>query len=321
MAALSETEKKFIKIVEEKDATEKQRKITEINTGVICIKEPILRKYIYMIKNNNNQKEFYLTDLISLLSDNNHNVSSFSIKDELETMGINSKKDLVSLERKLLVRKATDLLEKGVLIRDVQRTDIKGNLKVQKDVDIDINCIFEDEVSIGSSSTIGHNCYLNRCKIGKNVHIKPNTIIFGATIGDNCIVGPYARIRPGAVLKNNSQVGNFVEVKNSIIGTGTKINHLSYIGDAILGSNINVGAGCITCNYDGEKKHKTKIESNSFIGSGTRLVAPVTVAKGSYIAAGSTVTKDTPGDGSLTIARSKQVSIPKWKNKTIKGKK
>ena len=313
--------KKIIKIVEEKDATEKQRKITEINTGVICIKEPILRKYIYMIKNNNNQKEFYLTDLISLLSDNNHNVSSFSIKDELETMGINSKKDLVSLERKLLVRKATDLLEKGVLIRDVQRTDIKGNLKVQKDVDIDINCIFEDEVSIGSSSTIGHNCYLNRCKIGKNVHIKPNTIIFGATIGDNCIVGPYARIRPGAVLKNNSQVGNFVEVKNSIIGTGTKINHLSYIGDAILGSNINVGAGCITCNYDGEKKHKTKIESNSFIGSGTRLVAPVTVAKGSYIAAGSTVTKDTPGDGSLTIARSKQVSIPKWKNKTIKGKK
>ena len=313
--------KKIIKIVEEKDATEKQRKITEINTGVICIKEPILRKYIYMIKNNNNQKEFYLTDLISLLSDNNHNVSSFSIKDELETMGINSKKDLVSLERKLLVRKATDLLEKGVLIRDVQRTDIKGNLKVQKDVDIDINCIFEDEVSIGSSSTIGHNCYLNRCKIGKNVHIKPNTIIFGATIGDNCIVGPYARIRPGAVLKNNSQVGNFVEVKNSVIGAGTKINHLSYIGDAILGSNINVGAGCITCNYDGEKKHKTKIESNSFIGSGTRLVAPVTVAKGSYIAAGSTVTKDTPGDGSLTIARSKQVSIPKWKNKTIKGKK
>ena len=313
--------KKITKIVEEKDATEKQRKITEINTGVICIKESILRKYINKIKNNNKQKEFYLTDLISLLSDNNHIVLSYSIKDEFETMGINSKKDLVSLERKLLVRKATALLEKGVLIRDVQRTDIKGDLKVQKDVDIDINCIFEDKVTIGSSSTIGHNCYLNRCKIGKNVHIKPNTIIFGATIGDNCIVGPYARIRPGAVLKNNSQVGNFVEVKNSVIGTGTKINHLSYIGDATLGSNINVGAGCITCNYDGEKKYKTKIESNSFIGSGTRLVAPVTVAKGSYIAAGSTVTKDTPGDGSLTIARSKQVSIPKWKNKTIKGKK
>ena len=151
--------------------------------------------------------------------------------------------------------------------------------------------------------------------------IKPNTIIFGATIGDNCIVGPYARIRPGAVLKNNSQVGNFVEVKNSTIGSGTKINHLSYIGDATLGSNINVGAGCITCNYDGEKKYKTIIESDSFIGSGTRLVAPVTVAKGSYIAAGSTVTKDTPGDGSLTIARSKQVSIPKWKNKSLKDKK
>ena len=311
----------IVKIIEEKDATNKIKKICEINTGIICVKEDILRKYINKIKNNNKQKEFYLTDLISLLSDNNHKISSYCIKEELETMGINSKKDLVELERKLLVKKATDLLNKGVLIRDVQRTDIKGVLKVQKDVEIDINCIFEDKVSIGSSTTIGHNCYLNRCKIGKNVHIKPNTIIFGATIGDNCIVGPYARIRPGAVLKNNSQVGNFVEVKNSTIGSGTKVNHLSYIGDATLGSNINVGAGCITCNYDGEKKHKTIIESDSFIGSGTRLVAPVTVAKGSYIAAGSTVTKDTPGDGSLTIARSKQVSIPKWKNKTIKDKK
>ena len=312
---------KVIKIVEEKDASEKTKKVTEINTGIICIKEHVLRKYIGKINNNNKQKEFYLTDLIALLSDNNHKISTYSIKDELETMGINSKKDLVDLERKLLVKKATNLLNKGVLIRDVQRTDIKGDLKVQKDVDIDINCIFEDKVTIGSNSTIGHNCYLNRCKIGKNVHIKPNTIIFGATIGDNCIVGPYARIRPGAVLKNNSQVGNFVEVKNSTIGSGTKINHLSYIGDATLGSNINVGAGCITCNYDGEKKYKTVIESNSFIGSGTRLVAPVTVAKGSYIAAGSTVTKDTPGGGSLTIARSKQVSIPKWKSKSTKGKK
>ena len=312
---------KVIKIVEEKDASEKIKKVTEINTGIICIKEHVLRKYIGKINNNNKQKEFYLTDLIALLSDNNHKISTYSIKDELETMGINSKKDLVDLERKLLVKKATNLLNKGVLIRDVQRTDIKGDLKVQKDVDIDINCIFEDKVTIGSNSTIGHNCYLNRCKIGKNVHIKPNTIIFGATIGDNCIVGPYARIRPGAVLKNNSQVGNFVEVKNSTIGSGTKINHLSYIGDATLGSNINVGAGCITCNYDGEKKYKTVIESNSFIGSGTRLVAPVTVAKGSYIAAGSTVTKDTPGGGSLTIARSKQVSIPKWKSKSTKGKK
>ena len=312
---------KVIKIVEEKDASEKIKKVTEINTGIICIKEHVLRKYIGKINNNNKQKEFYLTDLISLLSDNNHKISTYSIKDELETMGINSKKDLVDLERKLLVKKATNLLNKGVLIRDVQRTDIKGDLKVQKDVDIDINCIFEDKVTIGSNSTIGHNCYLNRCKIGKNVHIKPNTIIFGATIGDNCIVGPYARIRPGAVLKNNSQVGNFVEVKNSTIGSGTKINHLSYIGDATLGSNINVGAGCITCNYDGENKYKTIIESNSFIGSGTRLVAPVTVAQGSYIAAGSTVTKDTPGGGSLTIARSKQVSIPKGKNKTTKGKK
>ena len=194
------------------------------------------------------------------MSDNNHKISTYSIKDELETMGINSKKDLVDLERKLLVKKATNLLNKGVLIRDVQRTDIKGDLKVQKDVDIDINCIFEDKVTIGSNSTIGHNCYLNRCKIGKNVHIKPNTIIFGATIGDNCIVGPYARIRPGAVLKNNSQVGNFVEVKASTIKRNTKANHLTYLGDAEIGENVNVGAGVITCNYDGVNKHKTIIK-------------------------------------------------------------
>ena len=312
--------KKIVEIIEEKDASSKIKKVNEINTGIICINEGVLRKFIGKIKNNNKQKEYYLTDIIKLLSDNNYKISSYTIKNGLETMGINSKKDLVDLERKLLIKKANDLLNKGVLIRDVMRTDIKGDLKVQKDVEIDINCIFEDKVSIGSNTTIGHNCYLNRCKIGKNVHIKPNTIIFGATIGDNCIVGPYARIRPGTILKNDAQVGNFVEVKNSIIGNRTKINHLSYIGDAELGADINVGAGCITCNYDGEKKHKTIIEANSFIGSGTRLVAPVKVGKGSYIAAGSTVTKDTPGGGSLTIARSKQVSIPKWKSKATKGK-
>ena len=313
--------KKIVEIIEEKDASSKIKKVNEINTGIICINEGVLRKFIGKIKNNNKQKEYYLTDIIKLLSDNNYKISSYTIKNGLETMGINSKKDLVDLERKLLIKKANDLLNKGVLIRDVMRTDIKGDLKVQKDVEIDINCIFEDKVTIGSNTTIGHNCYLNRCKIGKNVHIKPNTIIFGATIGDNCIVGPYARIRPGTVLKNDAQVGNFVEVKNSTIGSRTKINHLSYIGDAELGADINVGAGTITCNYDGEKKYKTIIEANSFIGSGTRLVAPVKIGKGSYIAAGSTVTKDTPGGGSLTIARSKQISIPRWKSKATKGKK
>jgi bifunctional UDP-N-acetylglucosamine pyrophosphorylase/glucosamine-1-phosphate N-acetyltransferase len=281
----------------------------------------MLRKYIQKIKNNNKQKEYYLTDLVSLLSESKKKITSYKISNELETMGINSKKDLVKLERKLLIEKATKLLDKGVLIRDVLRTDIKGNLKVQKDVEIDINCIFEDNVSIGENTTIGHNCYLNRCKIGKNVHIKPNTIIFGATVGDNCIVGPYARIRPGTILKNHSNIGNFVEVKNSTIGNRTRVNHLSYIGDSILGNDINIGAGTITCNFDGKNKYQTIIESDSFIGSGTRLVAPVKIAKGSYIAAGSTVTKDTPGGGSLTIARSKQVTIVKWKNNLKSGKK
>ena len=311
----------IVKIVEEKDANNKIKKINEVNTGILCIKEGVLRKYIQKIKNNNKQKEYYLTDLVSLLSESKKKITSYKISNELETMGINSKKDLVKLERKLLIDKATKLLGKGVLIRDVSRTDIKGSLKVQKDVEIDINCIFEDNVSIGENTTIGHNCYLNRCKIGKNVNIKPNTIIFGATVGDNCIVGPYARIRPGTILKNHSNIGNFVEVKNSTIGNRTRVNHLSYIGDSILGNDINIGAGTITCNFDGKNKYQTIIESNSFIGSGTRLVAPVKIAKGSYIAAGSTVTKDTPGGGSLTIARSKQVTIAKWKNNSKSGKK
>jgi bifunctional UDP-N-acetylglucosamine pyrophosphorylase/glucosamine-1-phosphate N-acetyltransferase len=180
----------IIKIVEEKDANNKIKKINEVNTGILCIKEGVLRKYIQKIKNNNKQKEYYLTDLVSLLSESKKKITSYKISNELETMGINSKKDLVNLERKLLIDKATKLLDKGVLIRDVSRTDIKGNLKVQKDVEIDINCIFEDNVSIGENTTIGHNCYLNRCKIGKNVHIKPNTIIFGATIQLSPTVAP-----------------------------------------------------------------------------------------------------------------------------------
>ena len=315
------TKNNISRIIEEKETTLEQRQIKEVNTGVIAIKENLLRKYVGLINNHNSKKEYYLTDIIKILIENNHKVATFKFTDELEIAGVNSKVDLVRLEQRYLRAKAESLLESGTLIRDPSRTDIRGNLHVSGNVEIDINCVFEDEVKIGENSTMGHNCYFNRCKIGKNVHIKPNTIIFGATIGDNCIVGPYARIRPGTVLKNDSHVGNFVEVKNSVIGSRTKINHLSYIGDAVLGTDINIGAGTITCNYDGDKKHKTIIESNSFIGSGTKLVAPVKVNKGSYIAAGSTVTRDTPGGGSLTIARSKQVSIPKWKNRSIKGKK
>jgi len=312
--------KKIVNIIEERDANRKIKNIKEINTGIIAIKEGVLRKYLKQIKNNNNQKEYYLTDLVNLFSRNGFKVTSHSIRDTVEVMGINSKKDLVKLERKYILKKAQDLVNKGTLIRDINRIDIRGSLTVKKDVDIDVNCIFEDKVSIGSNTTIGHNCYLNRCKIGNNVNIKPNTIIFGSTIGDNCTVGPYARIRAGTIIKKEAQIGNFVEIKNSSIGTGTKINHLSYIGDADLGNNINIGAGTITCNYDGQKKHKTIIESNAFIGSGTKLVAPVKVSKGTYIGAGSTITKDTV-PGKLTLARSKQVTIDNWKSKPKSGKK
>ena len=295
--------------------------IREVNTGVISIKNSVFKKHITEIKNNNAKKEYYLTDIIKILIDKDYKVNTNKFIDDLEVTGVNSKVDLVNLEKKYLLRKAERLLENGTLVRDPSKTEIRGDLRVKSNVEIDINCVFEDSVSIGDNTKIGHNCYFNRCRIGSNVHVKPNTIIFGSTIGNRCIVGPYARIRPGSILKNEVHVGNFVEVKNSSIGERTKVNHLSYIGDAKLGSDINIGAGTITCNYDGDKKHKTSIESNSFIGSGTRLVAPVKIAKGSYIAAGSTVTKDTPGGGSLTIARSKQVSIPKWRDRHIKGKK
>ena len=272
---------KIVEIVEEKDTTVDQRNIREVNTGVIAIKSNLLTKYLSLIKNNNIKKEFYLTDIIKILISNNHKVTTFKFHDELEVKGVNSKVDLVNLEQQYILRKAEHLLETGTLIRDPSRTHIRGNLSVQKNVEIDINCVFEDTVTIGENTRIGHNCYFNRCKIGKNVHIKPNTIIFGSTINNNCIVGPYARIRPGTKLEDDVHVGNFVEIKKSTIGRRTKVNHLSYIGDAKLGSDINIGAGTITCNYDGENKYKTVIESDSFIGSGTRLVAPVKVKKGS----------------------------------------
>ena len=312
---------KFKSIVEEKEASQEQRQIREVNTGIIAINEKILRTYISKIKNNNHKKEFYLTDIIKLLVDNNQKVATHKFSNNLEVTGVNSKTDLVNLEQQYLRGKAEELLESGTLIRDPKRTDIRGNLRVSKNVEIDINCVFEDDVFIGENSTIGHNCFLNRCKIGKNVFIKPNTIIFGASVGDGSTIGPFARIRPGTKIKSNCNIGNFVEIKNSTIGNGTKVNHLSYIGDATLGSDVNIGAGAITCNYDGVNKHKTIIKDNSFIGSGSMLVAPVIIGQGSFIAAGSTITKDTSGSGHLTIARSKQLTIKNWKTKTTKSPK
>ena len=312
---------KFQSIVEEKETSQDQRHIREVNTGIIAINEKVLRTYISQINNNNVKKEYYLTDIIKLLVDNNKKVTTHKFSNNLEVTGVNSKTDLVKLEQQYLRKKAEDLLENGTLIRDPERTDIRGNLRVSKNVEIDINCVFEDDVSIGENSTIGHNCFLNRCKIGKNVFIKPNTIIFGASIGDGSTIGPFARIRPGTKIKSNCNIGNFVEIKNSIVGDGTKVNHLSYIGDANLGSDVNIGAGAITCNYDGVNKHKTIIKDNSFIGSGSMLVAPVIIGQGSFIAAGSTITKDTSGSGHLTIARSKQMTIKNWKTRTTKNSK
>ena len=309
---------KFKSIVEENETSQDQRQVREVNTGIIAINEKVLRTYISQISNNNIKKEYYLTDIIKLLVDNNKKVITHKFSNNLEVTGVNSKTDLVKLEQQYLHEKAENLLESGTLIRDPARTDIRGNLRVSKNVEIDINCVFEDDVSIGENSTIGHNCFLNRCKIGKNVFIKPNTIIFGASIGDGSTIGPFARIRPGTKIKSNCNIGNFVEIKNSVVGDGTKVNHLSYIGDATLGSDVNIGAGAITCNYDGVNKHKTIIKDNSFIGSGSMLVAPVIVGKGSFIAAGSTITKDTSGSGHLTIARSKQMTIKNWKTRTTK---
>jgi bifunctional UDP-N-acetylglucosamine pyrophosphorylase/glucosamine-1-phosphate N-acetyltransferase len=301
-----------LSIVEEKDATAEQRKICEVNTGILLAPTKLLRGWLANLQNNNSQGEFYLTDIISMAVQQGVVVHTVQPEHEWEIHGINSKSQLATLERVWQQVEATKLLAHGVTLADPIRIDVRGKLTCGRDVVIDVGCIFEGEVSLGDNVLVGAYSIIKNSSIAQGTKISAYSHIDSSKVGANCHIGPYARLRPGSKLHDDAHVGNFVEIKNSEIGKGSKANHLSYIGDSTVGSRVNIGAGTITCNYDGANKHRTIIEDDAFIGSDTQLVAPVRVGKGATIGAGSTITRDTP-DGELTLSRSKQVSIAGWK--------
>ena len=299
-------------IVEHKDASPSEREIQEVNTGVMALPSAKLRSWLNRLGNHNAQKEYYLTDVVSLARRDGVRVRAVVAADATETMGINSRVQLAELERVYQRRRTTELMERGVTFADPARVDIRGNLQCEQDVTIDIDTIFAGEVTLASGVTVGAHCVIRDAKVGAGVQIEPFCHIDGAVIGQGSRIGPYARIRPGTALAEDVHIGNFVEVKASDIAKGSKANHLAYIGDTSIGRNVNVGAGTITCNYDGAAKHRTIIEDDVFIGSDTQLVAPVTVRRGATIGAGATITREVPAD-QLTLSRAKQVSVPGWK--------
>ncbi len=299
------------RIVEEKDANDAEKAVKEINSGVFAIRGNLLKQLLPQIGNDNAQQEYYLTDIVSLANSAGHAVAALMISDSGEVMGCNTKVQLAQLERIYQHRQAEQLMRGGVTVSDPDRIDIRGTLTAGNDCCIDVNCIFEGQVILADNVTIQANCVIKNATIGENTIIKPNTIIEDAIIGRAADIGPFARIRPQTYLSDNTKIGNFVETKNSQIARGAKVNHLSYIGDAIVGENVNVGAGTITCNYDGAFKHQTVIEKDAFIGSNTALVAPVTVGQNATVAAGSTITKNIH-QNALGIARGRQNQIDNW---------
>jgi bifunctional UDP-N-acetylglucosamine pyrophosphorylase/glucosamine-1-phosphate N-acetyltransferase len=306
------------RIVEQKDATEAERAIREVNAGFFALSARRLAGWLSRLKNDNAQKEYYLTDIVGLAVAEGVPVTAIKVEDQWEVAGVNSKQELATLERVVQGREARRLLESGVTLADPARFDIRGRLECGRDVVIDVNCLFEGSVRLGDGVRIGPNCVLRNVSVAAGTVVHPFSLLEDAEVGANCRIGPYARLRPGAHLAQDVHIGNFVEIKASRIGAGSKANHLSYVGDSDVGARVNIGAGTITCNYDGVSKHRTIIEDECFIGSDATLVAPVRIARGSYIGAGSTINKDTPA-GQLTVARAKQVSVPSWKPPKKKG--
>ncbi|MFL2531909.1 MAG: bifunctional UDP-N-acetylglucosamine diphosphorylase/glucosamine-1-phosphate N-acetyltransferase GlmU [Porticoccaceae bacterium] len=312
---IRDTDNNIAAIVEQKDASPERLKVNEVNTGVMALTSQQLMGWLPQIDNNNAQGEYYLTDLIAIATSDSVKVKSIQPQSATEVEGVNNRVQLSQLERAHQHQKAQTLMESGTSLADPERFDQRGELSAGTDNFIDINCIFEGEVKLGSNVHIGPNCQIINSTIGDGVEIKANTIIEDSVVGDNAILGPFARLRPGTELADNTKIGNFVETKKAKVGKGSKINHLSYVGDAELGEGVNVGAGTITCNYDGANKFNTTIGDNSFVGSNSTLVAPVKVADNSFVGAGSTITKDTE-ENSLAISRAKQRNIEGWKRPT-----
>jgi bifunctional UDP-N-acetylglucosamine pyrophosphorylase/glucosamine-1-phosphate N-acetyltransferase len=301
-----------VRIVEQKDANTKERALNEVNTGLLAMPAKALRKWLAALKNDNAQGEYYLTDVIVMAVRDGLKVNAVVAQTETEVLGVNDKVQLAFLEGALRRQRAEDLMRAGVTLADPTRIDIRGSVEVGRDVFIDVNAVLVGSVSLGDRVRIGPNCYLKDCRIDVDTEIHPNCVIDGAQVGPRNIIGPFARLRPDSVLNENVHIGNFVEVKKSEIGAGSKANHLTYLGDATVGSNVNVGAGTVTVNYDGVNKWRTEIGDNAFVGSGSMLVAPIKVGAGANTGAGSTLTKDAP-EGKLTLARARQVTIDGWK--------
>jgi bifunctional UDP-N-acetylglucosamine pyrophosphorylase/glucosamine-1-phosphate N-acetyltransferase len=301
----------IVRIVEQKDATEEERAVREINTGILVAPTASLKRWLASLSNKNAQGEYYLTDIVARAVADGVPVVSAQPAAVWETLGVNSKVQLAELERIHQRNVANKLLEQGVTLADPMRIDVRGSLSCGRDVSIDVNNVFEGRVELEDGVTIGANCVIKNARIAKGANIKPFCHIEDAVIGAQSVIGPYARLRPGTELAEDVHIGNFVEVKNSQIAAHSKANHLAYVGDATVGSRVNIGAGTITCNYDGANKFRTVIEDDAFIGSDTQLVAPVRVGKGATLGAGTTLTKDAP-EGMLTISRSKQITIEGW---------
>lgn len=314
-----DTDGVVIAIVEEKDADQSVKEIKEINTGLMALPTKNLKQWLKRLQPNNAQGEYYLTDIIGMSVAQGMPVRTTQASFAWETVGVNSRSQMAELERQWQAYLASQLLDAGVALADPTRIDIRGTLSCLEDVQIDIGCVFEGHVSLGRGVKIGPYCVIKNVEIEDGARIHAFSHLESAHVGQNAIVGPYARLRPGTELAKDSHVGNFVEIKNSQIGEGSKANHLAYVGDATVGQRVNIGAGTITCNYDGVNKHRTVIEDDAFIGSDTQLVAPVTVGRGATLGAGTTLTKDAPAD-QLTVSRAKQISLA-WKRPVKSEKK
>ena len=300
-----------VAIVEQKDASAEQLKITEVNTGIMCVTATALKRWLPKLSADNAQGEYYLTDIIAMAVSDQVAINVCHAADVMEVQGANNRVQLEELERYYQRRYATHLMIQGASLADAGRIDVRGSVETGNDVYIDINCVFEGKVVIGDNVRIGPNCLISDSTIASNAEIKANSVLEGAIVGEGCSIGPFARLRPGSVLAAEVKIGNFVETKKANIGIGSKVSHLSYIGDAEIGPDVNIGAGTITCNYDGVNKFKTTIAEGVFVGSNTALVAPVSVGKSATIGAGSVITGNI-AEGELAVARSKQRNISGW---------